>query len=116
MMNKISLAVFVLLGATIVRRPANGPIEPPKKANDRTPRAAANAAEPFDGASVEKMASQCVTLETELGAIEIAFMPEVAPEAVRNFLNLVGYRGVRYHDVQSHREGFCYSGRQSSDE
>jgi len=47
-----------------------------------------NAAEPFDGASVEKMAAHCVTLETELGAIEIAMMPEVAPEAVRNFLNL----------------------------
>jgi peptidyl-prolyl cis-trans isomerase B (cyclophilin B) len=34
------------------------------------------------------MAAHCVTLETELGAIEIAMMPEVAPEAVRNFLNL----------------------------
>ena len=44
--------------------------------------------EPFDGATVEKMASHCVTLETELGAIEIAMMPEVAPESVRNFLNL----------------------------
>src|SRR5262249_14177394 len=45
-------------------------------------------ADPFEGASVEKMASECVTLETELGAIEIAMMPEAAPEAVRNFLNL----------------------------
>jgi len=45
--------------------------------------------EPFDGASVEKMAAQCVTLETELGAIEIAMLPEAAPESVRNFLNLV---------------------------
>lgn len=61
--------------------------EPPKKANTRTV-ATDNAAEPFDGASVEKMASQCVTLETEAGAIEIAMMPEVAPESVRNFLNL----------------------------
>src|SRR5688500_13234756 len=34
------------------------------------------------------MAAQCVTLETDLGAIEIAMMPEVAPESVRNFLNL----------------------------
>ena len=34
------------------------------------------------------MAGQCVTLETELGAIEIAMMPEIAPESVRNFLNL----------------------------
>ena len=64
-----------------------GQTEAPKKANART-TTEVTAAEPFDGASVEKMASQCVTLETELGAIEIAFMPEVAPEAVRNFLNL----------------------------
>jgi peptidyl-prolyl cis-trans isomerase B (cyclophilin B) len=34
------------------------------------------------------MAGQCVTLDTELGAIEIAMTPEVAPESVRNFLNL----------------------------
>lgn len=62
--------------------------EPPKKANARDATAPIEAAEPFDGASVEKMAANCVTLETELGAIEIAMMPEVAPEAVRNFLNL----------------------------
>ena len=89
--SRISITVVcMVLGATIARAQSNGPIEPPKKANVRTPAAAtaANAVEPFDGATVEKMASQCVTLETELGAIEIAFMPEVAPEAVRNFLNL----------------------------
>lgn len=63
--------------------------EPPKKANARDAAAPAeNVAEPFDGASVEKMAAHCVTLETELGAIEMAVMPEVAPESVRNFLNL----------------------------
>jgi peptidyl-prolyl cis-trans isomerase B (cyclophilin B) len=63
--------------------------EPPKKANAReaAPQTE-NAPDPFDGASVEKMAAQCVTLETDLGAIEIAMMPEVAPESVRNFLNL----------------------------
>ncbi len=61
--------------------------EPPKKANSRTTVETA-AADPFDGAPAEKMASQCVTLETELGAIEMAMLPEVAPEAVRNFLNL----------------------------
>ena len=61
--------------------------EAPKKANSRTtPEAVAT--DPFDGASLEKLASQCVTLETELGPIDIAMMPEVAPEAVRNFLNL----------------------------
>jgi peptidyl-prolyl cis-trans isomerase B (cyclophilin B) len=63
--------------------------EPPKKANARTETAQTeNAPEPFDGASVEKMAAQCVTLETDRGAIEMAMMPEVAPESVRNFLNL----------------------------
>lgn len=62
--------------------------EPPKKANLRAATTPPDAADPFDGASVEKLGSQCVTLETEAGAIEIAMMPEVAPEAVRNFLNL----------------------------
>ncbi|HKV35260.1 MAG TPA: peptidylprolyl isomerase [Pyrinomonadaceae bacterium] len=62
------------------------PQEAPKKANTRT--TVVEATDPFDGASVEKLGSQCVTLETDMGAIEIAMMPEVAPEAVRNFLNL----------------------------
>ncbi len=88
MMNRI---VVIFLGLVLMAMTASaqssGQIEPPKKANART-TTEVNAAEPFDGASVEKMASQCVTLETELGAIEIAFMPEAAPEAVRNFLNL----------------------------
>ena len=80
---KISSIIFgLVLAATVVSAQ-----EEPKKANART-TTELTAAEPFDGASVEKMASQCVTLETELGAIEIALMPEVAPEAVRNFLNL----------------------------
>ena len=34
------------------------------------------------------MASQCVSLDTEAGLIEIEFYPEQAPETVRNFLNL----------------------------
>jgi cyclophilin family peptidyl-prolyl cis-trans isomerase len=46
-------------------------------------------AEPFDGASVERMAAQCVRLETEAGTIEMKMLPNGAPETVRNFLNLV---------------------------
>jgi peptidyl-prolyl cis-trans isomerase B (cyclophilin B) len=60
----------------------------PKKANARPADVPVSQPEPFDGASVEKMASQCVTLETEAGAIEIEMLPESAPEAVRSFLNL----------------------------
>jgi peptidyl-prolyl cis-trans isomerase B (cyclophilin B) len=60
----------------------------PKKNNARPPETATNATEPFDGASVEKMSAQCVTLETEAGVIEIEMLAEAAPETVRNFLNL----------------------------
>ena len=46
-------------------------------------------AEPFDGADVKTLASKCVTLDTDSGAIEIELYPEHAPESVRSFLNLV---------------------------
>jgi peptidyl-prolyl cis-trans isomerase B (cyclophilin B) len=86
-MNRVAVVVFSLLLLTEASAQSNAASEPPKKANART-TAETPAAEPFDGASVEKMAAQCVTLETELGGIDIALMPEVAPESVRNFLNL----------------------------
>lgn len=85
------LRVSVVIGAFVLAVSAQStqnPTEAPKKANTRTTEAPALAAEPFDGAPVEKMAAQCVTLETEVGAIQIAMIPEVAPESVRNFLNL----------------------------
>lgn len=66
--------------------PASSPS--PKKMNERPANAPAVAPEPFDGALVEKMAAQCVTLETEAGVIEIEMLAEAAPETVRNFLNL----------------------------
>lgn len=58
-----------------------------KKSNER-PAAATTKPEPFDGATFEKMAAQCVTLETEAGVIEIEMLAEAAPETARNFLNL----------------------------
>ena len=85
------LTVIVITFSTVVssaQGTPNGPIEGPKKANERTSATPAAPVEPFDGAPVEKMAGKCVSLDTELGAIEIAMMPEVAPESVRNFLNL----------------------------
>ena len=87
MMNRVAIVVFSLLLVTKASAQSNAAGEPPKKANART-TVETPVAEPFDGASVEKMAGQCVTLDTELGAIDIAMMPEVAPESVRNFLNL----------------------------
>jgi peptidyl-prolyl cis-trans isomerase B (cyclophilin B) len=87
MMSRVALIVVSLLLLTKASAQSNAASELPKKANART-TVESPVAEPFDGASVEKMAAQCVTLDTELGAIDIAMMPEVAPEAVRNFLNL----------------------------
>ncbi len=84
------LLAFLLAGMTSGQEPPKVAVSPegPKKANARTAAAMPDVSEPFDGATVEKMSGQCVTLETEMGAIEIAMMPEVAPESVRNFLNL----------------------------
>lgn len=66
----------------------NSPAQPPKKINERPAETTAVVPEPFDGATIEKMAAQCVTLETEAGAIELEMLAETAPETVRNFLNL----------------------------
>lgn len=87
MKHCVAVVVVSLAMVTWASAQSNNPIEPPKKANARAV-APVPAGEPFDGAPVEKMAGQCVTLETEVGMIEIAIMPENAPEAARNFLNL----------------------------
>src|SRR5215510_9965404 len=65
-----------------------------KKANARPAALAESQPEPFDHASVEKMSGQCVTLDTEAGIIEIEMLPDVAPESVRNFLNLAATRAL----------------------
>lgn len=82
-----SLLLLVVIGSSIKAQETPVPADAAKKSNQRPAEATAKP-EPFDGATVEKMAGQCVTLETELGLIDIAMMPEVAPESVRNFLNL----------------------------
>lgn len=85
--NSFALFVLLILMISSMVNAQTTPSDSPKKSNSRPAEAVASP-EPFDGASVEKMAAQCVTLETELGGIDIALMPEVAPESVRNFLNL----------------------------
>jgi peptidyl-prolyl cis-trans isomerase B (cyclophilin B) len=83
--------VVTLVVAASAQNPAQSPEttkDPLKKANVRSAEVLTLSPEPFDGASVEKMAAQCVSLETEAGIIEIEMMPEIAPESVRNFLNL----------------------------
>ncbi len=87
-----ALICILLIAMAVVAQDPNkspGSVDTsPKKANARPGGAPVSQAEPFEGAPVEKMAGQCVTLETEAGAIEIEMLPEAAPESVRNFLNL----------------------------
>ena len=59
-----------------------------KKTNQRPTPAPKAVVEPFEKATVEAMAKQCVKFETEAGIIEMEMFPESAPEAVRSFLNL----------------------------
>ncbi len=59
-----------------------------KKANARPSEGTKVKSDPFDGASIEKMTGQCVTLQTEQGAIVIEMLPAKAPETARSFLNL----------------------------
>jgi peptidyl-prolyl cis-trans isomerase B (cyclophilin B) len=82
------LAAFSISVSAQDPKPPQPQADPAKKANARPVKEAVNAPEPFDSASVEKMAAQCVTLESEAGSIEIEMIPEVAPENVRSFLNL----------------------------
>jgi peptidyl-prolyl cis-trans isomerase B (cyclophilin B) len=88
-----SLCVSCLSTVARAQQPAAGQpaaqpkqAAPPAKKNSR-PEAEAPA-EPFDKATVEQMSKQCVTLDTEAGAIEIEMLAEAAPETARNFLNL----------------------------
>ena len=85
----VLLVVLSLIGVKS-QDPAkpDAPTDASKKANARPAEPSPNKPEPFDGATVEKMSAQCVTLETEAGAIEMEMIPEIAPESVRSFLNL----------------------------
>ncbi|MFN2497540.1 MAG: peptidylprolyl isomerase [Pyrinomonadaceae bacterium] len=97
MKTNFSSLILLLISALAFISPASGqepkitemPADPPKK-NARPDEVIAIRAEPFAGAAVEKMAQQCVTLQTEAGNIVIEMLPDSAPENVRNFLNLAG--------------------------
>jgi peptidyl-prolyl cis-trans isomerase B (cyclophilin B) len=93
---KRRIVLYYLLAAYCVTvsaalTPAQNPppnTETLKKANTRPAvEVTVSRSDPFDGATAEKM-TQCVTLDTEGGAIVIEMLPAAAPETVRSFLNL----------------------------
>lgn len=84
----VLLLIALGLTATVAAQNPAPSTETPKKANARPTEAGKPKTEPFDGASIEKMTEQCVTLDTEQGAIVIEVLPQKALESSRNFLNL----------------------------
>jgi peptidyl-prolyl cis-trans isomerase B (cyclophilin B) len=90
-MLRKTVYVVLLFGlyATFGTAQEPSPTPETKKANARPVEQPSAAAEPFDKSDAKFMAGKCVRLETEAGDIEIELFPEIAPESVRNFLNLV---------------------------
>jgi len=89
------LRTLFLVSTILIMSPSLTPAQNPapntdtlKKANTRPADQKPAQADPFDGASVEKMTGQCVTLDTESGLIVIEMLPRAAPETARSFLNL----------------------------
>jgi peptidyl-prolyl cis-trans isomerase B (cyclophilin B) len=85
-----ALCALLLVVGSFAQKPQQTPAEPPRKVDVKPAETPANRPEPFDGASIEKMSGQCVTLETEAGVIVIEMLPKAAPESARSFLNLAG--------------------------
>lgn len=96
-MLKILISTGICCGLSVISvnaqsKPADAKSKPSapkvvKKANQR-PVKPSKSADPFEKATLETMAKQCVKFETEAGVIEMEMFPESAPESVRSFLNL----------------------------
>lgn len=84
----ILMAFFA--ATAFAQQPAGTPTEKePAKTNARpTPIPPKAPVEPYDKADAKTMGALCVTLDTEAGIIVLEMFPELAPETVRNFLNL----------------------------
>ena len=89
--SRFIACLVMLAGAALAASAQSSPqsSDTLKKANARPNASPTPKAEPFDGATVQQMIGQCVTLETEQGAIVIEMLPEKAPQTVRSFLNMV---------------------------
>ena len=86
----LTIAILVLAASSIAAQSPTPSSDNLKKTNARpsaSPSPSANV-EAFNAATVAQMSGQCVTLDTEQGAIVIEMLPEKAPQTVRNFLNL----------------------------
>ncbi len=104
---------IVVMGICAVAAQAQNPVPgtaAPKKANTRPADSLQPKPDPFDGVAIEKMSGQCVTLETEQGAIVIEMLPQKAPESARNFLNLAAAGALDTTSFQRIVRGFVIQG------
>jgi peptidyl-prolyl cis-trans isomerase B (cyclophilin B) len=86
----LTIAILVLAASSIAAQsptPSSDNLEKTNARPSASPSPSANV-EAFNTATVPQMSGQCVTLDTEQGAIVIEMLPEKAPQTVRNFLNL----------------------------
>ncbi len=84
----VGLLISPLAASISVAQNPTPSTETLKKANTRPADPKPVQTDTFDGASVEKITGQCVTLATESGLIVIEMLPKAAPETARSFLNL----------------------------
>src|SRR2546429_8935019 len=85
---RVSVVSFLIFGAVTRAQnptPTNGTL---KKANARPAAAPKPKSDPFDGASIEEMSGQCVTVETEEGVIVVDMLSAIETETDRSFLIL----------------------------
>ena len=99
----------VVEGIGVVTKISEAPTDPAGRANDRIEMtsvtirdALRSGVEPFSTESVAELAHYRAVLETSLGTITIEFLPEKAPNHVRNFLRLAAagvYDQLTFHRV-----------------
>jgi peptidyl-prolyl cis-trans isomerase B (cyclophilin B) len=104
-------AILMVAGTPLIEAQNPTPsTETLKKANTRPAEPTISKADPWEGASVEKMTGQCVTLNTESGAIVFELLPLKAPETVRSFLNLAAVGALDTTTFSRVVKGFVIQG------
>jgi peptidyl-prolyl cis-trans isomerase B (cyclophilin B) len=91
LLKSIAVLTVLFYSAANAQQPSPTPAgkEPVKKTNARpSPTPPRALSEPYDKADVKTMGALCVILDTEAGIIVLEMYPELAPETVRNFLNM----------------------------
>lgn len=108
----VAVAILTVVAAFVAAQNPASSSDNLKKANARpaaSPSPPTNV-DPFGNATVAQMSGECVTLDTEQGAIVIEMLPEKAPQTVRNFLNLAASHALDTTTFSRVVKGFVIQG------